>query len=225
MSEHVQAVDKHTCWHCGAAAVSHFCPSCGRIQPVMPSMDYFSFFQLPRRLNIDSTVLERQFYDLSRQFHPDYFCQASEPEREFSMDRTALLNDAYRTLKDPLRRANYLLELMGMRATERKSKTPPDLLAEVFELNEEMEELRAAKRAQAREEVAQLRRRIIEMQTRLNKRAAMLHQQLQENFMHWDAIADTAIAAEQQAVLDQISEVLAHMSYINNLIDSIEEEL
>ena len=185
------------------------------------SEDYFSFFGLPRRFNIDLAQLERQFYDLSRKFHPDFFFNASESERQFSMDRSSKLNDAYRTLKDPIRRARYLLELEGVKIGE--GKAPPDLLAEVFELNEEMEELRAAKRAQAREQVEQLKHRVLDMETMLKERDTGLRRQLQDSFNKWDQLAEAS--AEKRAVLERVNELLMHMSYLNNLIDDIEEEL
>src|SRR6185436_11755384 len=107
---------------------------------------------------------------------------------------------AYRTLKEPIRRARYLLELEGKKIGEGKGKAPPDLLAEVFELNEEMEELRMAKRSQARNEVEQLKRRVHEMETMLNGRASNINKSLQNAYNKWDSLPEGS--AERQAVLD-----------------------
>ncbi len=112
--------------------------------------DYFTVFDLPRRLKIDLTQLERTFYRLSRRYHPDVYAQKSPEERQWSLDQTSLLNDAYRTLKNPLTRTEYLLKLEGIvleagkaeNGSPKESRVPADLLEEVFELNMQLEEIR-----------------------------------------------------------------------------------
>src|SRR5262249_50894262 len=138
-----------SCWSCGTMRAQQFCNACGKVQPPVPS-DYFSFFGLPRKLNLDTALLEKEFYALSRRLHPDLFARANYQEREWSLEQSSRLNDAYRTLKDPIRRTQYLLKLEGVeleeqskQATEKarasgelkKQVVPPDLLEEVFELN------------------------------------------------------------------------------------------
>jgi len=135
----------------------HFCSACGKVQPPVP-VDYFTFFGFPRTLNLDTAALEKEFYALSRRLHPDMSAQAEAQEREWSLQQSSLLNDAYRTLKDPIKRTQYLLRLEGVEleeqsktATEqarttgevKKQIVPPDLLEEVFELNMALEELRS----------------------------------------------------------------------------------
>ena len=134
--------------------------SCGKVQPPAP-VDYFSFFGLPPKLNLDVTALENDFYALSRKLHPDVNAQAGSQEQEWSLEQSSLLNDAYRTLSDPIKRTEYLLRLEGVEleeqskaATEqaratgeaKKQIVPPDLLEEVFELNMQLEELRVNKK-------------------------------------------------------------------------------
>src|SRR5437588_9091061 len=87
------------CWSCGTMRAVHFCSACGKIQPPMP-VDYFTFFGLPRKLNLDTALLEREFYELSRKLHPDLCAQADKQEQEWSLQQSSLLNDAYRTLKN-----------------------------------------------------------------------------------------------------------------------------
>ncbi len=143
------------CWSC---AVAHndstlFCPHCSKIQPP-PGGDYFSVFTLEPRLNLDLASLESEFHRLSRRVHPDRFARAGENERQWSLADTALLNDAYRTLKDPLHRTEYLLKLQGAEIGEEHSgkdrkdpsRVPADLLEEVFELNMQLEEMRMARK-------------------------------------------------------------------------------
>jgi molecular chaperone HscB len=105
--------------------------------------DYFTFFSLPRKLSLDNAALQKRFYELSRQLHPDRFAGRSAAEQQYALDATALLNDAYRVLRDPAARAEYLLKLEGFDIGEQRSKdVPAELLEEVFELNMMLEELR-----------------------------------------------------------------------------------
>ena len=105
--------------------------------------DYFEFFDLPRNLGIDAADLEKRFHALSRKWHPDLFARKSQAERDESLEASAVLNDAYRTLREPVARAVYLLKLEGFDIGEQGSKdVPPELLEEVFELNMALEELR-----------------------------------------------------------------------------------
>src|SRR5580692_4303610 len=146
------------CWSCSVAHNDStlFCPHCSKIQPP-PGGDFFSVFRLEPRLNLDLPALETEFHRLSRKVHPDRFARAGENERQWSLADTALLNDAYRTLKDPLHRTEYLLKLEGAEIGEehagkdRKGQTDPsrvpaDLLEEVFELNMQLEEMRMARK-------------------------------------------------------------------------------
>src|SRR5271154_3215192 len=111
-----------------------------------PAQDYFAIFSLPRKLWIEMNALEQKFLQLSWKLHPDNFVNASEAERESSLRRTSELNDAYRTLKEPVARVEYLLGIEGARKEgEQKQQVPAELLEEVFELNESLDELREAK--------------------------------------------------------------------------------
>ena len=135
------------CRHCGAGAPldAHFCPQCTKILPLSRQADYFSFLGLPRKLNVDAADLEQRFRALSRQFHPDYFYNASPAERRASLEQSSYLNDAYRTLRQPISRIEYLLKLEGMAPSgpaEAAKQVPPALLEEVFALNEELDEIR-----------------------------------------------------------------------------------
>src|SRR5437867_9221579 len=103
--------------------------------------DFFSFVGLPRKLHIDAAELDERYRALSRQYHPDYFCNAPPVERRASLERSSYLNDAYRTLKNPIARVEYLLRLEGCAPKPTDDSTtaaPPALLEEVFALNEEL---------------------------------------------------------------------------------------
>ena len=103
-------------------------------------MDFFSFLSLPRKLNLDMADFEQRYRALSRQFHPDYFYNAAPAERRASLEKSSYLNDAYRTLRNPISRVEYLLKLEGLapQGPEQASKqVPAGLLEEVFALNEQ----------------------------------------------------------------------------------------
>src|SRR5271157_2067702 len=143
------------CWSCSVAHndLTLFCPHCSKIQPP-PGGDFFQVFGLQRGFQVDLDALEREFHRLSRKLHPDRFARSGERERQWSLADTALLNDAYRTLKDPLYRTEYLLKLEGAEIGEEHSgkgrqepaRAPADLLEEVFELNMQLEEMRMARK-------------------------------------------------------------------------------
>src|SRR5947208_7485658 len=133
------------CRDCGGGAPidAHFCPQCTKILSLGRHGDYFAFMGLPRQLNLDPTDLERRFRSLSRQFHPDFFYNATTAERRASLERSSYLNDAYRTLRDPVTRLQYLLQIEGLAAAgpaEATKQVPPARLEEVFALNEELDE-------------------------------------------------------------------------------------
>ncbi len=130
------------CWQCNQSTGGQlFCPACNALQP--PPQDYYALLGLDRKLNLDAQDLQQRFYELSRTLHPDRFMRRPEREREYSLDASSILNDAYRTLKDPVKRAQYLLKQEGFDIGEQRSKdVPPELLEEVFELNMALEEMR-----------------------------------------------------------------------------------
>jgi len=144
---------KVNCWSCGAMRAAHFCQECGKVQPPTP-VDYFTFFGLPFRLNLEPEKLEGEFYALSRHLHPDINAINSDREQQWSLEKSSQLNDAYRTLKDPITRTEYLLRLQGVQleeqskaATEEARRTgkikkqvvPPDLLEPVSYTHLEMD--------------------------------------------------------------------------------------
>ena len=129
----------------------HFCPQCSQILTIGRHGDYFAFLGVPRKLHLDAADLEQRFRTLSRQFHPDYFYNAQPAERRASLERSSYLNDAYRTLRNPIARVEYLLGLEGFSprpedpggAANEAAKVPATMLEEVFALNEELDAARS----------------------------------------------------------------------------------
>ncbi|MFL6273903.1 MAG: Fe-S protein assembly co-chaperone HscB [Blastocatellia bacterium] len=218
-------VASRACPHCGAASDgAHFCAACGRVLPLVANTDYFAFFGLPRKLGLDETELEKNFYALSRQLHPDYFMNASEAERQASVERASRLNDAYRTLRDRTARSQYLLRLAGYKEAEKQA--PPELLEEVFELNMQIEEMKAAKKMGDADEVEQARTALEEALGGLKDKLSDIDTRLFALFADWDAAVDRdADEASRTSVLDRMSQLLSHRSYVRNLVRDIREEL
>jgi molecular chaperone HscB len=221
-----QPVIGANCWSCKApVAGAHFCASCGKIQPLPPGTDYFGFFGWPQKLTIDPALLEEQFHKLSWKLHPDNFVRASEEERNLSLDRSSQLNDAYRTLRDPITRIEYLLLRLGLRKEgTTKQKAPPELLEEVFELNESLDELREARSEGG--DVESLRKRLIEAQNSFKEKLSEVDAELSDVAREWDAALDaSANEATRSVLLARMNEILNRRSYIRNLVASVQKEL
>jgi len=221
-----QPVIGANCWSCKApVAGAHFCASCGKIQPLPPGTDYFGFFGWPQKLTIDPALLEEQFHKLSWKLHPDNFVRASEEERNLSLDRSSQLNDAYRTLRDPIARIEYLLLRLGLRKEgTTKQQAPPELLEEVFELNESLDELREARSEGG--DVESLRKRLIEAQNSFKEKLNEVDEELADVAREWDAALDaSANEATRSVLLARMNEILNRRSYIRNLVASVQKEL
>jgi molecular chaperone HscB len=235
--------ETQSCWSCGTMRAVHFCEACGKVQPAAP-VDYFTFFGLPRKLNIDVAALDKDFYDLSRKLHPDLNAQAGGLEQEWSLQQSSLLNDAHRTLKDPIKRTEYLLKLEGVEleeqsksATEQARSTgeikkqivPPDLLEEVFELNIQLEELRAHKKMGEDDPalIEEIGRQKFELEER---QEALLHE-LQGRWKIWDGMiqreqnGQPVSEEERRQELDKMVDVLNRRNYIRNLVRDVNEVL
>ena len=235
--------ETQTCWSCGTMRAVHFCEACGKVQPPAP-VDYFAFFGLARKLNIDVKALDKDFYELSRKLHPDLNARAGSEEQEWSLQQSSRLNDAHRTLKDPIRRTEYLLKLEGVEleeqsksATEqarasgqvKKQIVPPDLLEEVFELNMQLEELRMQKKMG--EDDPALIEEVGRQKLELEEKHDELLQELHGYWKDWDALIERERSAQPQAeperqhALNKMVDVLNRRNYIRNLVRDVSEAL
>lgn len=169
--------------------------------------------------------LEQRYRALSRQFHPDYFYNASAAERRASLERSSYLNDAYRTLKNPLTRVEYLLKIEGVTSGAHgghNAKVPPGLLEEVFALNEELDEIRAMKAGKAPEH--EWKERLEHARTPIEAKKQAHESQLSELSARWDAAVD-ASTNDRRAILAALNERILERNYITNLLAGIEKEL
>ena len=221
----------------------HFCEACGKVHPPAP-VDYFAFFGLPRKLDLDVAALEKDFYELSRKLHPDLNAQAGTQEQEWSLQQSSLLNDAHRTLKDPIKRTQYLLKLEGVEleeqsktATEKARSTgeikkqivPPELLAEVFDLNMQLEELRMQKKM-GEDDPALIEEIGNQKHDLEEKQEALLHE-LQGRWKVWDGMiqresnGQPVSDEERRQERDKMVDMLNRRNYIRNLVRDVNEVL
>ncbi|MGB6876457.1 MAG: Fe-S protein assembly co-chaperone HscB [Candidatus Acidiferrales bacterium] len=220
------------CWSCKApSGGGHFCAACGKIQPLTRDADYFAFFAMPQKLQIEEAGLEQRFHQLSWKLHPDNFIKASEYERNLALERSSELNDAYRTLRDPISRVEYLLLRAGVRKEgASKQQAPPELLEEVFELNESLDELREAKSeglpAGAGGDLTELRAKLTEARKIFQEKLAEVDAELNAVFEEWDkAPSNSEGDAARKSVMAKLNELLNRRSYIRNLVRNVGEEL
>ena len=201
-------------------------------------MDYFSIFSLPPHLTIDTAALEKSFYALSRRLHPDRFASKSAEEQAMALAESSRLNDAYRTLKDPIARTEYLLKLEGVEmeeqsksateaarasGTAKKQVVPEDLLEEAFELNMQLEEMRAAKKMG--DDDPQLRSDLLAAKGGFDTRMAAAQAQLESLWTEWDAAFDAGDASMKATARDAMVALLNRRSYLRNLVRDVNEAL
>ena len=201
-------------------------------------MTYFEVFSLPPKLTIDTAALEKQFYTMSRKLHPDRFAGRPLAEQEAALAQSSRLNDAYRTLKDPVLRTQHLLKLEGVeleeqskaatdaaRATgiEKKQVVPPELLEEVFELNMQLQEMRAAK--QMGEEEPELRRSLLATKDAFDARMVETQADLERLWSQWDHALDANDDAAKASARDAMVGLLNKRSYLRNLVRDVNEAL
>ena len=192
----------------------------------MPT-DYFTLFSLPQHLHLDLAALEKTFYAQSRKLHPDRFASQPLEAQQAALAASSQLNDAYRTLRDPILRTEYLLSLQGIQleeqsrtatdlakstGTQKKQVAPPDLLEEAFELNMALEELKMA--GDDPDARAQLESSRVKFSALLTE----THEQLEALWTAWDKAVDTANEASQESTKQALVALLNRLTYIRNLV-------
>jgi len=202
------------------------------------STDFFAQFSLPRHLHIDTAALEKAFYAQSRKLHPDRFAHLGPEAQEAALAQSSQLNDAYRTLRDPIARTEYLLASQGIQleeqsraatdaakasGTEKKQVAPPDLLEEAFELNMQLEEMRMAKKMG--EDDPQTRKDLEQAQQHFSSMLAETQQRLEQLWSAWDAAEDANEAAAKKDAVHAMVALLNRRSYIRNLVRDVNAAL
>jgi len=206
--------------------------------PSQDKTDYFSIFSLPAHLVIDLPALEKSFYALSRRLHPDRFAAKSADEQAAALAESSRLNDAYRTLKDPIARTEYLLKLEGVEleeqsksateaaratGTAKKQIVPENMLEEAFELNMQLEEMRMARKMG--EYDPQLRSDLLAAKAGFDTRMSATQAELESLWANWDAARDAANAPAKATARDAMVALLNRRNYLRNLVRDVNEAL
>jgi len=204
------------------------CVQCGA--PLSAALDLFVALGLPRKLTLDTARLEQTYHHLGRQIHPDRFASSAAGLRDLSLRGTALLTRAYRTLRDPDSRGLYWLELHGHRLAENNQSVPPDLAEMVFEVQDQLADLRAA-RDDDGSEAQRLRKAMDARRAELNHTIDEARHELAQNFARWDAdrtddAYDRLMDTPGRAMLvKELKSILSKIAYLRTLIRDIDREL
>ena len=204
----------------------------------MVPMDYFSLFSLPRHLHLSLPELEKSFYAQSRRLHPDRFAARPADEQAEALRRSSMLNDAYRTLREPVARTEYLLSLEGLRmeeqsraatdaaragGTEKKQIAPPDLLEEAFELNKQLEDMSLARKTGEKDEAVEAD--LVAAQTRYTGMLKDLQDQLEALWSDWDRAEDSGHDGQKTAAKTAMVALLNRRAYVRNLVRDVQTAL
>jgi molecular chaperone HscB len=217
-----------SCWACSAtiAQSALLCPACGIVQPASAA-NFFQLFGIEPKTTLDTASLEREFHRLSRKLHPDRFARATTQEQQWSLANTALLNDAYRTLRDPLQRTEYLLKLSGLKIGEENSgkskdatrQPPADLLEEVFELNMQLEEMRMNQKMG--EDDPALQSDLVAARSKFESLLADVDRDLTSQGSIWDS----GDATTREKAANTMAALLDRRRYLRNLVRDVNEVL
>ena len=205
-----------SCWQCGSAAPPALvCDQCRAPQPVAAGIDLYTVVGIPRGLAIDPTDLERRYHAISRAVHPDRHQTADPRTQQLSLAASAALNRAYRTLRDPIARGKYWLELHGIRLNA-DNRVPPSLASLVFETQEQLEEFRHANSDAA----GGIRAAVASTRAALEQRVTTLQSALAAQYAAW-----TPTAAAEPAALTELQQQLAEINYLRTLLGDVEDTL
>ena len=218
---------EQTCWACHhSAGTGHLCQRCGALQPLPNSENHFAVMGLRPRLNLDPSHLQKRFYELSRNYHPDFYQTKTPTERSISETVTALINTAYETLNDPIGRIEYLLALEGMAIEQANSKPPVDLFEEILSVQEALGDLRDAR---LRKTDATNAAMVIILKTKenLEARQTELRKRLEALSQRWDARLESSPTGqgsdseEKNEILTGLREAMAETAYLRTVLRDI----
>jgi len=232
VSDEKDVLARSLCWNCHSeVGGEYFCDHCIKIQPAPSQLDYFQQFGLPRHLTIDLQDLERRFHDLSRKFHPDLFQQRSGEEQAISLENSSLLNTAYRTLRDPILRVEYLIRLEEGAGKDIPAKAPPDLLEEILELQETLEEYNQVRKEPSNKS-ADLRIILLREREQIASKKESAVKELLGLFESWDRLLDQAssgpddsLTKQRQAVVSQMKDRISARAYLRTVLQDLDEGL
>lgn len=186
-----------------------------QLEPISPMASYFEILNVS--VGADDATLTRRFRELSRVYHPDRWATADADTQTAALDGAAIINDAYRTLKDPFARAEYLLRReRGVRPDDNKNAKPPQaLFARVLELQETLMEYQEARLDDDEATMERLRPDLEEARQEFEAAYNELAQQAQALFARWDT------GDGKEAVLDGVADVVGTRGYLRRVLTNL----
>jgi len=212
------------CWNCESDDIQMYnCASCTSIQQFLHDTDYFTIFNIGYVLTIDPDRLEKQYYELSRRFHPDYYQNREKTEQNISLENTAFLNKAFQTLKDPFERSAYLIRLIEGE-NKLPTEAPAELFEEIFEIQETLEALRDADpsdeetRVELKAVLKSAAENMLQFETDEKEKLYTL-------FTKWDRYeaerTGRDFTDDQKQLLAQMKQILSHTGYLDRILQDI----
>jgi molecular chaperone HscB len=206
------------------------CPSCARLQeprlicsdcgaPLAAELDYFAALGVPRRVTLDPSQLETLYHDLGRRLHPDRFANSPGHIRTASLSATALLTRAFRTLRDPVGRGLYWLELHGEKLASDNKKVPSELAELIFEVQDALSELRDAE-FNGGDEKQTLRAQIVASKQGIDASLKGTLAELERHFTRWDSGVN-----HNPDLIVQLKAILSRIAYLRTLARDVDRAL
>jgi molecular chaperone HscB len=206
-----------TCPHCETeiSGVSEFCGSCGKILPPAPDRSPYEVLGFEaRRLFLDARDLEERLFQLSKKFHPDRFAGKSSLEIQFSHDHSSAVNNAYRSLKNPISRAKHAVESELGSIEEKSASVPMDMADLFFEVHEHLDAIQEADGNPPEDAL----KAVASAESELRMKVRELETELSELFVEYDA-------EPQRAKIEKMKEILSHRSYIQSFLRQVDSTL
>ncbi len=168
-------------------------------------MTYFELFDIPVQLKVDTTTLSKKFFELSRKYHPDFFANESDEAQAEALDKSALLNKAWKTFQNPDVTIKYVLMEKGLLEEEEKYELPPAFLMEVMDINEQIMD---AKETAATKNLEQT---ITDLQTEIYEPVAKIVEDYKEGITTKEELLQVKEYYYKKKYLDRIRQQLAGM--------------
>jgi molecular chaperone HscB len=162
-------------------------------------------------LNLDLADLEKRFFRLSKKFHPDRFASKSPQEIQISHDRSSAVNNAYRTLKDPVSRAKYIVEKELGSIEEKSAKVPVEMADMFFEIQDVLDTIRESNGSPPENAVREVRK----AEEDLIQKVKELEAGLSAKFSDYDQTRD-------KKTVEEIKEILSERSYIKSFLRQVD---
>jgi molecular chaperone HscB len=169
------------------------------------TINYFEFYDIPESFQIDAAALKKQFYSLSKQYHPDFYANEDDAKQQEILEISTLNNKAYQTLSDPSRRLEYILKQHDLVNEGAKPQLPGDFLMEMMDLNERLME------ADDAEQVAGIRAEVLIVENDLNE-------QLQALTADYETLNDTA----KEDRLNGVADIYYRQKYLLRIKESLD---